>query len=536
MKHLYRTILAGTLVLAAGCNSLDQVPTDRYTDSTFWTSIDRAQSVLNMAYNQMYAQNKIWFDECLSDNLYEMRGNPDSRQIRTGTATASLGVFESEWKWLYQGIKTTNVFMDNIDLVPDMDPEAKMDMIAQIRFIRAYLYFRAVNFYGAVPFFLSDISLDESKASTRTPKDEIIPQLISELEAIIPDLPSRDELSAAENGEITKAAAMVLLARIYLYEGDMQEVADICDELIHNQGEYGTYSLFNTATDHCSAYENLFMSAYEDNSEVILDYSAMETVKQWSFNNMAPISAGAALTQQCPTRSLVDDYLMQNGMEITESGSGYSENDPYTNRDPRLLATVACHGKTWKDHDNSGNYTEWTLDVTGGNDAFGIGGNTTCTGFYVRKYFDLDHGLELRHWNNIIMMRYADVLLMYAEAKQALNEFDQTVWDETIRPIRERAGFDAGACSYPTNVTGDDMRDLIRRERRCELALEGLRYYDLLRWDITDTSLNGPIVSSVETGSITVDNFVFTERDRLWSVPQSQLDLVPSLRPNNPGY
>ena len=141
-------------MLAAGCNSLDQVPTDRYTDSTFWTSIDRAQSVLNMAYNQMYAQNKIWFDECLSDNLYEMRGNPDSRQIRTGTATASLGVFESEWKWLYQGIKTTNVFMDNIDLVPDMDPEAKMDMIAQIRFIRAYLYFRAVNFYGAVPFFL----------------------------------------------------------------------------------------------------------------------------------------------------------------------------------------------------------------------------------------------------------------------------------------------------------------------------------------------------------------------------------------------
>ena len=285
MKHLYRTILAGTLVLAAGCNSLDQVPTDRYTDSTFWTSIDRAQSVLNMAYNQMYAQNKIWFDECLSDNLYEMRGNPDSRQIRTGTATASLGVFESEWKWLYQGIKTTNVFMDNIDLVPDMDPEAKMDMIAQIRFIRAYLYFRAVNFYGAVPFFLSDISLDESKASTRTPKDEIIPQLISELEAIIPDLPSRDELSAAENGEITKAAAMVLLARIYLYEGDMQEVADICDELIHNQGEYGTYSLFNTATDHCSAYENLFMSViypltgtWADKYAAEGNYRAVETI------------------------------------------------------------------------------------------------------------------------------------------------------------------------------------------------------------------------------------------------------------------
>ena len=523
-------------MLAAGCNSLDQVPTDRYTDSTFWTSIDRAQSVLNMAYNQMYAQNKIWFDECLSDNLYEMRGNPDSRQIRTGTATASLGVFESEWRWLYQGIKTTNVFMDNIDLVPDMDPEAKMDMIAQIRFIRAYLYFRAVNFYGAVPFFLSDISLDESKASTRTPKDEIIPQLISELEAIIPDLPSRDELSAAENGEITKAAAMVLLARIYLYEGDMQEVADICDELIHNQGEYGTYSLFNTATDHCSAYENLFMSAYEYNSEVILDYSAMETVKQWQkFNDMAPISQGSRLVQLTPTRSLVDDYLMQNGKAIDEDGSGYRESDPYSNRDPRLLATVACHGKPWKDMQN-GSYSESTINVTSGTDAFTQTGNSTNTGYFTRKYFDIDRGTEFRQWNNIIMMRYADVLLMYAEAKQAINEFDSTVWDETIRPIRERAGFDSDACAFPSSVTGDDMRDLIRRERRCELAIEGLRYYDILRWDITDTALSGEILSSIETGSKELDTYTFSERDRLWSVPQSQLDLVESLRPNNPGY
>lgn len=531
------TLFSGALLFATSCNPLDQMPTNKFTDDSFWSSEERAQSVVNMAYNQMFSHDKWLADEALSDNIFEQRGGPASRIIRTGQATASLGLFESEWKWIYQGIKTTNVFMDKIDLVPDMDNNAKSAMTAQIRFIRAYLYFRAVNFYGAVPFFLQDITLDQSKASVRTPKSEIIPQLISELEAVIPELPSRDELSASQNGRITKAAAMVLLARIYLYDGQMDEVAEICDKLIHEQGVYGTYSLFKTADDHNSAYENLFMSAYEYNSEVILDYSAMETIKQWTlFNNLAPMTVGSALIQQAPTRELVNAYLMKNGKAIDEDGSGYVEDRPYDNRDPRLLYTVGCHGKVWKDVNASGAYTEYTLSVTDGRDAFSIGSNSTPTGFFVRKYYDMGHGPEFKQWNNIIMMRYADVLLMYAEAKQAIGEFDSSVWNETIKPIRERAGLDAAACEYPSSLSGDAMRDLIRNERRCELALEGLRYYDILRWGIADEVLDGNIVSSYETGSVVLDKRVFTDRDKLWSVPQSQLELVPSLGPNNPGY
>ena len=547
MKNIIRytaAFLSGASLLAlAACNSLDQAPTNKFTDDTFWSSADRAQSVVNMAYNQMYSHTKFLDDEALSDNIFEQRGGPDTRAIRTGTATASTGLFESEWKWIYQGIKTCNVFMDKVDLVPDMDADTKADMVAQIKFIRVYLYFRAVNFYGAVPFFMSDITLDQSKESVRTPKTEIIPQLVSELESIIPVLPSRDDLSAADNGKITKAAAMVLLARIYMYNPDMyadwaKKVADICDDLIHNQAEYGTYSLFTTSDEHCSAYENLFMAAYEYNSEVILDYSAMETIKQWTtFNNLAPMAVGSALIQRAPTRELVDDYLMANGKQIDENGSGYNESDPYSNRDPRLLYTVGCHGKIWKDVNNSGAYTEYTVDVTGSEskDKFSVGSNSTPTGFFVRKYYDMGHGQEFKQWNNIIMMRYADVLLMYAEAKHALGEFGENEWNETIKPIRERAGLNADACAYPSLST-DAMTDLIRRERRCELALEGLRYYDILRWNIGSDVLNCNVYSSYETGSIVLDTRVFTDRDKLWSVPQSQLELVPTLLPNNPGY
>lgn len=537
--------LSGVSLLAfAGCNPLDQAPTNKFTDDTFWSSADRAQSVVNMAYNQMYSHTKFLDDEALSDNIFEQRGGPDTRTIRTGTANASTGLFESEWKWIYQGIKTCNVFMDKVDLVPDLNEDSKAGMIAQIKFIRAYLYFRAVNFYGAVPFFLSDITLDQSKTSVRTPKADIIPQLVSEVESVIPVLPSRDELSASDNGKITKAAAMVLLARIYMYNPDLypdwaSEVADICDDLIHNQAEYGTYSLFTTADEHCSAYENLFMSAYEYNSEVILDYSAMETIKQWTtFNNLAPMAVGSALIQRAPTRELVDDYLMFNGKKIDESGSGYNESDPYSNRDPRLLYTIGCHGKMWKDVNNNGAYTEYTLDVLSNEskDKFSVGSNSTPTGFFVRKYYDMGHGPEFKQWNNIIMMRYADVLLMYAEAKHALGEFDQNVWDETIRPIRERAGFSEDVCAYPSSLGSDQMQDLIRRERRCELALEGLRYYDILRWNIGSDVLNCNVRSSSETGSVILDARVFSDRDKLWSIPQSQLELVPTLLPNNPGY
>ena len=123
----------------AACNSLDQTPTDQYTDDVFWASLDRANMMLSMGYSQMYGVDKLWQDEALGDNLIEARGVPDVTLIRKGQANSSTGMFQSEWKWCYQGIKTANVFVDHVDLIPDADPEVKAAMVAQVRFIRAYL-------------------------------------------------------------------------------------------------------------------------------------------------------------------------------------------------------------------------------------------------------------------------------------------------------------------------------------------------------------------------------------------------------------
>jgi hypothetical protein len=141
--------------------------------------------------------------------------------------------------------------------------------------------------------------------------------------------------------------------------------------------------------------------------------------------------------------------------------------------------------------------------------------------------------------NNIIMMRYADVLLMYAEACEKTNTFTEDVWNRTIRPIRQRAGFtSAGALDFP-GLT--NLREIIRRERRCELACEGLRYYDLIRWDGLESAnnlLNGVVYGAkLADEYIKVETYIYTPgRDEWWSLPQHDMDQIPTLRPNNPKY
>ena len=196
LKYITVTFAAGAMLLA-GCNDLDQEPTNKFTDKAFWTSPERANMVLNMAYNQMFGHDKIWQDEALSDNLYEQRGNPDTRTIRMGQATPNTGLFRSEWKWVFEGVKTCNVFMNFVDEVPGMDPERLAGMKAQIRFIRAFLYFRLANFYGDIPFFLQDISLEESRRVSRTPYPEVMSALHRELDEIVGDLPTRDPAGTA---------------------------------------------------------------------------------------------------------------------------------------------------------------------------------------------------------------------------------------------------------------------------------------------------------------------------------------------------
>lgn len=531
----YTIILTVALLSLASCNDLDLAPTNRFTDANYWTSTEKAAAVLNMAYSQMFGANYFFANERLSDNLYEGRGNTDEKIITSGQADAALGRFANEWKNCYEGIKTCHIFLDNVDLVPNMDAAVKARMIAEIRFIRASLFFRLTNHYGDVPFFDYNITLQEANTISRTPKAVVVAFVRDELNEIVSLLPKKGEYADKDKGRITQGAVMTLLARTYLYENDWANVASITGRIIN--GDYGQYALY-------PSYEGLFLPENELNDEVILDMGYTLNLRTWSeMYDAIPLSVGGRINAFAPTQELVDDFIMKNGKGITESGSGFSEDNPYVNRDPRFGASIVYHGYQWR----KGAGTVSTIYIRPGSSAdagvsnldeyAGPGQNSTATGYYIRKYFDPTAPEGMAAGLNLILMRYADVLLMYAEAKNELGEMNETVWNQTIRPIRERAGFtDASALNYPAG----DLQNIIRGERRSELAFEGLRIFDIRRWGTIETLMNGnphgAKFAANNTQFIQLDLRRFDkERDYLFAIPQSQRDINENLT-QNPGY
>lgn len=534
MKLKKYIAFAGMAVLMlCSCNEMENAPTNKFTDNSYWTSTTKAQYVVNMAYSQMYNAGRMWSDESLSDNAYDGRSVDDQRAIRKGMATPSLDIFKNEWKDLYGGIKTCHVFLEKVDLVPNMDASVKARMIAEIRYIRASLYFRLTNLYGAVPFFTEDITLEESRSVSRTDRETIISFIHQELEDIKDALPTRDQLPEEDKGKITKGAVCALQARVYLMDSDWNNVMLYCDNLMNKQGEYGTYALFPD-------YAGLFDEANEYNEEIIMDCSYVPNLITWGeMVDMIPLSRGGRAVNRVPQQSLVDTYLMLSGKTISEAGTDYNPAYPYDNRDPRLTATIIYDGYDW-----SGNVDDGSKDVVinirpgSGTDAYDGGGNGTSTGYFTRKYYNPQASGDQNSGMNIITMRYADILLMYAEAVHETSGMTEAVWNKTIRPIRERAGFTADAAlNFPAGKSKEEMRQIIRDERRVEMAMEGLRWYDIKRWKAGNEYLSGKVRGASFVDENKLDTRKFEEaRDYLWAVPISEINLNPNLAPNNPGY
>lgn len=533
------SIICIILAVFTSCNDLDLAPTDKFTDANYWTSEAKATAVLNMAYKQLFDKDNLkynenngtyYFDtETLSDNLYQMNtGN--EKLISSGQADAANGRFANEWSDCYAAIKTCHIFLENVDRVPGMDETLKTRMKAEARFIRAFEFFRMTTWYGDVPLFERNLTLEEANSIPRSSHSEVIDFVRKELNEITQILPTKQEYAATDNSRITKGAVMTLLARTYLYESDWTNVANICEGIINQS--YGQYSLFNS-------YEGLFLPENENNSEIIMDLGYVPSLRTWSdYYDAIPPSVGGRVNAFAPTQELVDDYVTLNGKGINDAGSGYDKTKPYINRDPRFSLTIVYDGYQWKKPDG----TTSTINIkpvnpkNPGADEYVAGGNRTSTGYYLRKYYDSTAPTGMASGLNLIMMRYADVLLMYAEAKNELGQMNEEIWDKTIGAIRTRAGFtDPEALSYTTN----DLRNVIRRERRCELALEGLRIFDIRRWKTAEIVLNGyphgaPFGQNDEY--LVLDKRSFDkDRDYLWPVPQSQKDINSNLG-QNPKY
>ncbi len=542
IKYINKALLFAALIFTVpACKKLDLVPTNTFTDVSYWTTTDKAVNFLNTGYGQLYRNDYFFYNEGASDNAYNGRGDQNGvASLAAGTYDASLGRIKEEWNFHYAGIKTSNIFLENVDRVPGMDATLNARLKAEARVLRAFHYFQLETWFGDVPLIQQDITLDDSRTVARTPKADVVNYILKELDEAAAALPVNTAYAAADRGRITKGAAIALKARVLLYENRWAEVAATCEQVM--SGANGTYSLF-------PSYQGLFLPQNENNSEVILDLEfAPAAAGNRNYNtlfDLVPLSVGARLNALAPTQELVDNYLMLNGRRIGENGSGYNENNPYVNRDPRLTGTVVYHLYQWLKPDNT-TQTIYTKPGTDPNpakpDEYAPGAISSPTGYYVRKYYDPTSATNFQSGLNLILIRYADVLLMYAEAKNELGQMDGSVWNNTIRALRSRAGFTTDiALNFPGGGT-TALRDIVRNERRSELAMEGLRVFDIRRWRTAETVLNGWAhgakfgPASVDNGYIRANLRSFDKnRAYLWPVPRDERALNPNLT-QNPGW
>ncbi len=484
VKRLYKTSFLLLLLLTVfSCKKLNVTPTDRYTEDNFWQVNGNVNNALNTVYNRVFTSQRFFFNESLSDNAYAQLdvnvGTPSAIASGSdGLFAADLKRILDDWTYYYQGIYSANLLLDNIDRNTSLAATLKDRMKAEARFIRAFHYFRLMTWFGDVPLITKAWSVNEVESSRvikRTPKADMLAFILTELDAATAGLPKKEAYGAADQGRATKAAAKALKARVLLYQGNrMAEVAALCEDLMNNQANNGVYNTLQTS------YASIFSPTNEYNSEVIFDLSYIPNVRTYDEpSRFIPISAASNVSNNenynAPTQELVDSYITASGKAINETGSGYDENNPYINRDPRFAATIVYDKAVWTNTDGS----TQTIYIKPGTDPSPSKTNElgnglhTPTGYYWKKYYDaITAAISSKQFStNLILLRWSDVLLMYAEAKNSLGQFNAGIWDLTIKPIRVRAGFtDLLALNFPGN-TAVSITDQIEMKDALNLLL-----------------------------------------------------------------
>ncbi|MDR0843996.1 MAG: RagB/SusD family nutrient uptake outer membrane protein [Tannerella sp.] len=501
MKKIIISILSFGLLFTACSGFLETEPSDKYTQDNYWQTQERATAALNGIYasllhSALYGGDNPLILENLTPNAYHYQG--DDNNIVAGRHNASTGLFNTGWNRAYEGIGRANNFLGSIDRVP-MDEVVKKRYIAEAKFLRAVFYFPLWNLYGGAPLILEPTNDATQQNLPRNSADELLTQILKDLNEAAETGILPKSYSGADKGRVTIGAVLAFKARILLYAGRFAEAATAAKQVI----DLGVYDLF-------PGYRELFYLENEGNQEVVFDlqYKYPEFCHSFDmtldeYNNVAPLP------------DLVNDYYATDGLPISESPA-YDPANPYNNRDPRLQSTVIVKGSQFKG-------------------AVVKEGQYPRTGYGQKKYTvykDDEPKATIRAGDselNYMFLRYADVLLMYAEAKNETSGPDAEIY-LYLNKIRVRAGMP----HFPDNLSQDELRKEIRHERRIELAGEGFYFYDIRRWRISHLVMNGEIHND-KGERIEVIKFE-NHRVYLWPVPSIAIQENPKLQPQNEGF
>ncbi|MGV3503429.1 MAG: RagB/SusD family nutrient uptake outer membrane protein [Adhaeribacter sp.] len=548
MKHIIKSLALLVLIgfsVSSCSEELEKFPQDQFATATFWESEENALLALAAVYRGSVNMNaggstvSDWWSwiglinlDIASDNAYHGQGdNINFVRLSNGTLVSNMGILLNYWEAAYNRVARCNDFLENIGSTP-MSEENKKRMIAEVKFIRACQYFYLSQHFGSVPLVTKTLSAEEANTVSKAPRQEVVDFVMAELTAAAADLPRFKDIPVSAAGRASKQAALAFLGRIQLAEKKFSDAANTYKTII----DFG-----DNIID--PQYSTLFIEANENSAENIFSIQYIPNLLANAvMNNNAPRIMGG-FTFINPTASLMEAYQFTDGTPFSYTDARYDYRDIGKNRDPRLKYSIYYNNAPLR----NGRYISHP-DSTGPKYPDRIMNLNSKTGYVLRKYIDesVTGNLNTGNGGNMPIIRYAEVLLSYLEAKlEAGQPIDQALLDATINKVRGRTSVNMP----PVNETNAALlRPILRNERRVELALEGIRYWDLLRWGIADQVLKGDFYGhpypvskvairkkSASTPADPYKRWYVTTRnfrkgvDEFWPIPQSEIDINPNL-------
>ena len=506
--NILNIILTGMLILGgfSSCkeDAFKLINPNDVTEEVFWRSEADAAIGLNGIFDAFQATNFVGqryreFD-LLTDNARMINSQNEWGFIKASTHNSTTLAIENFWLRYYTVVNRANYVIEKVSNMPSsaISENAGKRIIAEASFLRAYVYLDLIALWGDVPFYTKPLRAF-AEGLGKTSKDDIYTNMVNDLnQNVIPNLSLTVPVS--ENGRIRKGAAQALLGKYYLYRKDWINAAATF-KTIMDSGIYSLYpdyvKLFTLAGEYSS--ENLF--------EIGFVSGGIDNGENFSIQVDTTIAPQTPQAYWQPTVQLVNSYQAIDGKPISGSNKSplYNAQKPYENRDPRLRATIRTNA-----------------DVTpGGKKIWNFANNRP---FGVKKYFMITNEQFVGGPQNYFMIRYADVLLMYAEAQNEAVGPGATVYN-AVNEVRNRVKMP----NLPAGLSQAAMRTAIQDERRWEFALEHQRYFDLKRWGTLETA-----VTSLNDAAAK-----FTApRDWLWPYPQTEMDnnAVLKAQGQNPGW
>lgn len=524
---------------------LERYPLTNLSEETFWDTESNAELALTTLYrggmadgveynpSDWWSYHGLIMMEHLSDNAFDRRGENNSFfKISSGALTADNGMIKRYWDMSYKRIGYCNRFLSGIQ---KSEKTAKViRMIAEARFLRATQYFYLASYFKNVPLVEVVLTGEESNNVKKALQADILKWCVTEFTEAAVDLPRFSGILVAEAGRACKQASLAFLGRTYMLQKDWKNGTKAFHDII----ELGDNAI------NANYQELFYASTGTSNKENIFYIQYLEKYFGTGLGQHALSAKDGGWSLVNPSADLYEAYEFKDGTPFSYDDSRYDPSNLGEGRDPRLDYTVYYDeamfmGTVYKmSPDNSAAKKE-KLDYTS---------EASRTGYMMRKYFDESTPInDVQSANGLTpVIRYAEVLLSYLECLIEDNQaISQDILNQTINAVRGRTGVNMPVI---TETNPANLRNIVRHERRIELAMEGIRYWDLLRWGIADKVLTQkiwgapyPYSSQYVKTTKEVDptghcrwyagkRAFRNPQDYTWPIPQSEQNINPNLR------